>query len=190
MCRLPGLKNLKCTSKAISPALATFVCETSEVDAAPNRPLTGTEARLDLDRISPVHGLVTSQRAEEFSVAVDESCKETLRLRLSQIAKEANIIFADAPKAINATRIEPETRNCAFVDGTGALRKGKIVNLSQIDVLIRTAIIPARDSRIIFQGSHHRLARVVRSFEIGFAAHFYTPIPESKFSSAISFIGG
>lgn len=188
-CTLPGLENISCKSTAISPQSATVVYETVKDIAPKGLSLTGRTAQLDLDRIGPVNGLVTSQCDKELSIAVDQSCRDALRRQLSKIAKEAKITFDEQPKTFNVIRIEPKNKVCAFTDNTGVVRKGKIVNLSQIDILIRTAIIPARDSRIIFQDRHHSLAKVVRSFEIGFVASFYSPIPTHDFSTAIRFGG-
>ncbi len=142
---------------------------------------------LDLDRIGSVHGLVTSQHAEEFSIAANESCKYTLHHWLSQIAKKANVAFDDTPTALNLARIEPKIKNCAFLDNTGTLHKGQIVNLSQIDILIRTAIIPERESNYFPRCPSPPREGLIRN---RLRANFYAPIAESEFSSAISFIDG
>ena len=178
-CDLPEMDRLECKSKSISPAAATFTYDPGKANASARpieRDITGLKAQFHLEQIGSVDGLVTSHDAAEFSVAIDETHREPLRRRLSRIAKDADIPFNDTPTKLSVKRIEPETKNCIFSDGAGTKRKGKIVNLSPIDILIRTAIIPARDSKIIFSGRPHRLAKVIRSFETGFAASFYVPI--------------
>jgi hypothetical protein len=189
-CRLPGLSELKCKTKTVSPAVATFALDDvgAEVAAAADKTLTGQTAHLDLESIGTVHGRVAAQSTKEFSVAIDEDCKDLLRDRLSKIAKDRDLQFEERPAKLDIVRIEPLLRNCVFTDGTGALRKGKIVNLSQIDILIRTAIIPARNSYVIFKGQQQRLATIARSFETGFAAGFCTPIPAGEFSAGIKFV--
>lgn len=189
-CRMPGLDALRCRSRSISPAAAVFAYDLDHAHPAraSGASLTGRKTDLHLDRVGSISGLVTAQDLAEFSVAIDETCRESLRGRLSRIAKDANIPFDETPNRLDITRIEPDKKNCAFSDETGAVRKGKIVNFSQIDILIRTAIIPARNSHVIFRDPQRRLAKVTRSFETGFAANFCMPIPAHTFSAALKFI--
>ena len=89
---------------------------------------------------------------------------------------------------LGISRIEPSMKSCSFADETGTLRKGVVVNLSQIDVLIKTSHVPCLTSRIIFSGSPRRVAEVTRTFEIGFVAKFCIPIPHGEFSAGIQFV--
>ena len=68
------------------------------------------------------------------------------------------------------------------------MRRAKIINISRIEALIKAAPIPPIASHIVFGGIEPRMAEVIRTFEIGFAVQFCTPIPEAQFSASIKLV--
>jgi hypothetical protein len=110
-----------------------------------------------------------------------------LRHKLIRLAGERGIKLDNSSVVANSSirKIEPSNTNCSFTDDRGAVRKGKVVHVSPIDALIKTPTIPRAGSRIVFSGARRYAADVMRTFEIGFAARFCTPIPAAEFSAAL-----
>lgn len=194
-CTMPDGGSTKCKTKTISPEAVNLGYDVETADPPTKRSdeilviLVGSAAHLDLDRIGAFRGVVTSQNSEGFRVAVNEDCKPMLRNKLIHMAADGGISLDDASVVAKSsiTRIEPNIKSCSFTDHTGTLRKGKIVNVSQIDALIKTRFIPPLTSRIVFRGSRRDVAEVTHTFEIGFAVRFCTPIPAEEFSATIKF---
>lgn len=128
---------------------------------------TGSAVNLDLDQIGAFRGVVASKKSEGFRVAVDDKCKPMVRNKLAHMAAEHAISLDDASAAAKSsvTRIEPNIRSCSVLDHTGTLRQGTIVNVSQVDALIRSRIIPPLKSRIVLRGLRRHLAEVTHTFE-------------------------
>lgn len=153
----------------------------------------GSTIHLDVERIGNFHGTLTSQSHEGFQLAIDVDCKGTLIPKLAKMAeaiRKAN--FQEVPAAAKraVTRIEPTVKSCSYTDHMGQPRKGKIINVSPFDALIKAAVVPPVGSHIVFGGKDARVAEVTRTFEIGFAVEFSAPIPKEDFSPSIKFIDG
>jgi hypothetical protein len=151
----------------------------------------GATVYLDLDQIGNFHGAVTAQNAGGFQLAVDVDCKGMLIPKLARLAAIIASRGVEGPAAIAKPvieRIEPTIRTCSYRDHSGVLRKGKIINISRLDALIKAPVIPLMASRIIFGGMEPYTADVTRTFEIGFAVQFCPPIPENQFSASIKLL--
>jgi hypothetical protein len=191
---LPGTCTLRhggsanCKTTMISPEAVNLVYDVQSADTVTKRSdeiSAGSAVHLDLDQIGAFRGVVASKKPGGFQVAVDAECKPMLQTKLAHMAAEYAISLDDASAAAKSTmRIEPNIRSCSFIDHTGTLRKGTIVNLSQIDALIKARIVPPARSRITFRGSHRHLAEVTRAFEMGFAVRFCTLVCPEEFSAA------
>ena len=144
---------------------------------------------LDLDQIGAFRGVLAAQNPEGFQIAVDHDCKSMVGTKLADLASARGISFDETAKheRERITRIEPDNKSCTFTDHKGALRKGKLVNMSRVDALIKAAILPPVATHIVFGGPRQYLAEVTRTFEIGFAIKFCPPIPSEEFSAAIKF---
>jgi hypothetical protein len=191
-CTLPDGASTACKTKTISPKAVDLLYDVQTADPSANRGDAipeGSAAHVDLERIGAFRGVVTSKDSEGFRVAVDEDCRPMLRNKLARVAAERGISLDDgsALAGSSITRIEPLIKACSFTDHLGTLRKGKIVNVSRIDALIRTPVIPPLASRIVFRGSRRDVAEVTHAFEVGFAVRFLIPIPAEEFSIAIKF---
>jgi hypothetical protein len=150
---------------------------------------TGSAVHLDLDQIGAFHGVVAAKKSEGIRVTVDDKCKPMVRDKLTYMAAEHAVSIENASAAgePSITRIEPSIKSCSFLDHTGTLRQGTIVNLSQVDALIRSRIVPPLKSRIVLRGPRRHLAEVTRTFEMGFVVRFCAVIRPEEFSSAIKF---
>lgn len=191
-CSLPDGGFTACKTKTVSPKAVDLVYDVQTGDSSFDRceeMPEGAAAHLALDQIGALRGVVTAQNSEGFRVTVNEDCRPMLRNKLARMAAQRSISLdsGSAAAGSNVTRIEPLIKACSFTDHTGTLRKGKIVNVSQIDALIRTPIIPLLTSRIVFRGSRRDVAEVTHTFEVGFAVRFLIPIPAEEFSIAIKF---
>ncbi len=188
-CSLPNGGSSNCKTTTISPEAVNLVYDVQA--GAPTKRSdeirTGSAIHLNLDRIGTFHGVVASKKPEGFRVAVDDECKPLLRNELTHMAAEhaVGLLEGSAATKSNITRIEPTIKSCNFLDHTGTLRTGIVINVSQIDALIKARIIPPLGSRVTFRGSIRRLADVTRTFEMGFAVRFCNLIPPEEFSAAI-----
>ncbi|MHB8886756.1 MAG: hypothetical protein ACYC5H_17065 [Methylovirgula sp.] len=193
-CLMPNGRSTTCKTRKISSESVELIYDV-QTAGYPIRPPeeipAGSTIHLDLDQIGNVHGVLTAQNSEGFRLAVDVNCKGMLITKLAQMAaarRGGNYDMPGPAVPASVTRIEPNLKACSFTDNTGTLRKGKIINISQIDALIKAPIIPAVGTQIVFGGPQHYEAEVTRSFEIGFAVKFCAPIPAEEFSSAIKFL--
>ena len=189
-CTFPNGGATNCKTTTISSDAVNLVYDGQAASSRSKRAdeiRTGSAVHLNLDQIGPLRGVVASKKSEGFQVAVDDACKPMLRTKLAHMAAEHAISLEDPSQVAKSsiTRIEPNIKSCSFLDHTGTLRKGVIVNLSQADALIKARIIPPVKSRIVFRGSRRHLAEVMRTFEMGFVARFSDLIPVGEFSAAI-----
>jgi hypothetical protein len=111
-------------------------------------------------------------------VQVDREYQPAIRDRLAGMAaNHAVAVERGAGAASKISTVEPAIKRCQFLDHTGTLREGTLVNISEDDALIRARIIPPERSRVVLRGTIQRAADVVRVFEIAFALKFLTPRP-------------
>ena len=191
-CRIPNGGSTKCRTTSISSEAVNLVYDVQTGGPATKRSdeiRAGSAVHLDLDQIGPLHGVVASKKREGLRVAVDDECKPMLRTKLSRMVATHAVSLDDASGVVKSslTRIEPNIRSCSFIDHTGTLRRGVVVNVSQVDALIKARIVPPLKSRITFRGAHRHLAEVTRTFEIGFAVKFCSQISPEEFSAGIKF---
>ncbi len=192
VCTLPGGASAKCqTTKISSESVNIVYAPTPPGEPKPVRDAMpqGAAVNLTLDEVGALRGTLTSQHNNGFEVAVDNAYQTVLGAKLSHIAAKRGIPpqAAPVPSIPIETRIEPVSKDCWFLDHTGTLRKGLIVNLSQIDVLLRSTIIPPMGARIVFRGPHRHAAEVTSIFKIGFMAKFCNQLPVQEFTTAIKF---
>jgi hypothetical protein len=193
-CTMPNGRSTTCKTKTISSESVDLVYDLQTAGYPikyPEEIPAGSTVHLDLEQIGNFHGKVTSQNSEGFQLAVDVDCKGMLITKLAQVAAAIrNTDFSEAPLAArqNVNRIEPNIKMCNYTDHMGQVRKGKIINVSPFDALIKAAIIPPTATHIVFGGKQARVAEVTRTFEIGFAVQFCAPIPEEEFSVSIKFL--
>jgi ribosomal protein S8E len=193
-CTMPNGRTSTCKTKTISSEAVELVYDLKIAGypfKAPEEIPAGSTIHLDLEQIGNFHGMLTSQNLEGFKLAVDVNCKGMLIAKLSRMAAAIRNNRQDHEALVAKTsimRIEPSTKNCSFTDHTGTLRKGKIINVSQVDALIKAPVIPPIATHIVFAGPRAYVAEVTRTFEIGFAVKFCTPIPPDEFSDAIKFV--
>ncbi len=194
LCTLPNGRSTACKTKKISSESVDFIYEggigRNPLKAAEEMP-TGSTMHVDVDQVGKFRGSLTSQSADGFRIAVDSDCKDMLSNKLAHLAAAIrNTNFNEMPQTAkpSVTRLEPDVKSCRFTDHTGASRKGTIINVSQIDALIKSPIVPPVAAHIVFGGVRHYAAEVTRAFEIGFAVKFCPPIPDEEFSAAIKFL--
>ena len=191
---MPNGRSTTCKTKRISSESVELVYDLQTAGfpiRLPEEIPSGSTVHLDVQRIGNFHGVVTSQSSEGFQLAVDVECKGMLITKLAQVAAAIrNTTFDETPLNArrNITRVEPTFKACSFTDDTGHVRKGKIINISPFDALIKAPFIPPISTHIVFGGRQSRVAEVIRTFEIGFAVQFCEPIPENEFSAAMKFI--
>jgi hypothetical protein len=194
LCTLPNGRSMACKTKKISSESVNFIYDLSGTGyrfKLPNDMPAGSTMHIDLDRIGEFHGALTLQNADGFQIAVDGEYKNILSNRLALLATTIrNVGLDDGTGTVkpSITRLEPDTKGCRFTDYTGVVRKGAVINVSQVDALIKAAVIPPVGSHIVFGGPRSYAAEVTRVFEIGFAVKFCPPIPENEFSAAIKFL--
>lgn len=193
LCMLPNGRSGACKTRKISSDLVDLSYE-GAVSAyrfkLPGDLLAGAPMRLDLERIGEFHGALKSQTHDGFQLAVDAECKHLLSNRLAILAstiRKAGLDDATVGKP-SVTRLEPDMKNCRFTDQVGVARKGTIINVSQVDALIKAPVVPPVGAHIVFSGPGRYAAEVTRVFEIGFAVSFSPPIPNGQFSAAIRLI--
>lgn len=195
-CLMPNGRSTTCKTRKISSESVELVYDLQAAGypiKPPEEIPAGSTIHLDLDQIGNFHGLLTAQNSDGFQLAVDVNCKGMLISKLTHMAAAIRASSPDTPVLVarpSVTRIEPNVKDCSFTDSTGTLRKGKIINISQVDALIKAPIIPAVGTHIVFCGPHAYVAEVTRGFEIGFAVKFCAEIPAQEFSPAIKFQGG
>jgi hypothetical protein len=193
-CMMPSGRSTTCKTRKISSESVDLVYDLQTAGYPiryPEEIPIGSTIHLDVDRIGNFHGAVTSQNTEGFQLSVDMACKGMLITKLTQVAAAIRRTTFEEPPATarkNVTRIEPLIKNCSYTDDMGQARKGKIINISVYDALIKAAVVPPVGAHIVFAGRHSRIAEVMRTFEIGFAVQFATPIPDVEFSPAIKFL--
>jgi hypothetical protein len=190
---LPNGQSGGCKTKKVSSEFVEFAYMPPP-DYSPAKPplqaAIGSPVSLDLDGIGKFGGVLTSQSEDGFEISVDPENRSALSTKLAHIAVKRGIGVESAYTVKpGAARIEPTHKDCAFTDHTGTLRKGMVVNLSQFDVLIRTAPanIPPLGVRIVMRGTEWHGAEVAIVFEIGFIAKFCIPIPADRFSTELRF---
>jgi len=193
-CTMPNGRSTTCKTKKISSESVDLVYDLQTAGYPiryPEEIPAGSTIHLDLEQIGNFHGVLTSQNFEGFRVAVDVECKGMLISKLAQVAAAIrNTNFVEPPHEVkrNVVRIEPNVKSCNYTDNMGMMRKGKIINVSPLDALIKAAIIPPIGTHIVFGGPQARVAEVTRTFEIGFSVQFSAPIPEHEFSPNIKFL--
>ncbi len=190
---LPNGESAACKTKKVSSESIDFVYNAPPPNApsAP-RPVmpVGSPVSLDLDEVGACGGVLTSHNEDGFRVAVNKDSRSAVSTKLAHIAVKRGIgVEAMGAMKTGVPRIEPANKNCAFTDHTGMLRTGMIVNLSQFDALIRASatIIPPMGTRIVLRGPVWHGADVISTFEIGFMVKFCLPIPDDKFTTALTF---
>jgi hypothetical protein len=184
--------SVKCKTTSISPEAVNLVCDPPATPASVRGAAemnAGSRVHLNLDQIGPFRGVVASKKAEAVRITVDDDDKPKLRTRLSRMAAERAVTMHEDPKSTKSApmKIEPTITACSFVDHTGTIRRGVVVNITQVDVLIKARIVPPVGSRITFRGSLRQTADVTRNFELGFVARFCSSIPVEAFTPAIKF---
>lgn len=188
---LPDGGSANCRTTTISSEEVHLVYDEQSANPVAKRSdelRTGSAVHLDLDRIGAFHGIVAAKKPEGFQVTVDDKCKPQVRNKLAYMAAEHAISLENGSAAEKSDiRIEPNIKSCSFLDHTGTLRQGTIVNLSQVDALIRSRIVPPLKSRIVLRGPRRHLADVMRTFEMGFVVKFCAVIRPEEFSAAIKF---
>jgi hypothetical protein len=173
VCTLPGGTSAQCQTTKISSDSVNVVYAPSPPGAPkPVREAMpkGAAVNLKLDEVGAFRGTLTSQHNDGFEVAVDSAYQTVLGAKLSHIAAKRGI----APSPLH-------------LDQTGTLRKGLIVNLSQVDMLLRASIIPPMGAQIVFRGARRYAAEVTSIFKIGFMVKFCNQLPVQEFTTAIKF---
>jgi hypothetical protein len=187
VCTQPNGTSFNCETKRISSETVDFAYRSS-IDAQYAKTDVGSSVQCDLDKVGAFKGVIASQNRDGFQVAVDPSSKSLLSAKLAEFAIDRGIkhdvSIAAGPQV---TRVEPKNSACCFTDHQGVLRNGQIVNLSQVDLLVRTRFIPPIPALIVFQGPRRYSAEVTSVFVIGFMARFCNPIAEKDFTSNIRF---
>lgn len=192
-CTLPNGRSTTCKTTRISSESVDLVYDLKTAGyPMRNRDelLAGSTVYLDLDQVGNFHGSVTAQNADGFQLAVGVDCKGVLIPKLARLAA-AIARNLEEPAIIEKSiivRIEPIIQGCSYRDESGVFRKGKIINISRLDALIKAPVIPAIASHIVFGGIETYTAEVTRTFEIGFAVQFRPPIPELQFSASIKLL--
>lgn len=193
-CMMPSGRSTTCKTRKISSESVDLVYDLQTAGYPiryPEEIPIGSTIHLDVDHIGNFHGAVTSQSTEGFQLSVDVACKGMLITKLARVAAAIRrTTFEEPPASARkaVTRIEPHVKNCTYTDDTGQVRKGKIINISVCDALIKAAVVPPIGTHIVFAGRHSRVAEVMRTFEIGFAVQFAAPIPDAEFSPSIKFL--
>lgn len=151
---------------------------------------TGAPAQTERSEFGSSPGAATSDSAESLSTKVDRDGKPVSEKKPDRVLGDCGVPAAADQGVRNSdtARVEPSIKSCTFFDETKILRKGMVVNVSRIDVLIKTTCVPRLGSHVVFSGSPKRTADVTRTFEIGFVARFCIPISGEEFSDAIQFM--
>lgn len=192
-CTLPNGRSTTCKTTRISSESVDLVYDLKTASYPMRGRVelpTGSTVYLDLDQVGNFHGSVTAQNADGFQLAVDVDCKGMLIPKLARLAA-AIARNPEEPAIIEKSvivRIEPVVRGCSYRDDSGLIRKGKIINISRFDALIKAPIIPPVASQIVFGGIEPYTGEITRTFEIGFAVDFRPPIPETQFSASIKLL--
>ncbi len=189
-CTTQNGRSIGCKTTEVSKDAVRFAYDADSVGDPAKRCddlQAGTPMHVDLDQLGAFEGVLAAQYLEGFQIAVDHDCKSMLSTKLAGLAGARGISFDQTavPVREHITRIEPDNKNCAFIDQKGVLRKGRLINVSQVDALITASILPPVAAHIVFNGPRRYLAEVTRTFEIGFAVRFCPPIPREEFSPAI-----
>jgi len=179
-------KTLNCKTGRITAEHIDFVY--SKPTSSADRPQLGSSINITLDRVGEVSGKVSSRSEKGFQLAVDEKSQSLIREKLPQAAAERGL-SSDLTLAGGADiqRIELKSKDCHFIGPHGRRKKGKIVNISQVDALIQASIIPPAHSIIKFEGPRKYAAEVTNAFAIGFICKFSWRIPDNEFSPDLKF---
>ncbi len=138
----------------------------------------GSGVRLHVEELGSLAGVVAAKKPEGLRVRVDSEYRPAIRDKLARMAaNHAVSVERGTGAASKISTIEPSIKRCQFLDHTGTLREGTLVNISEDDVIIRARIIPPERSRIFLRGTIQRAADVARVFEIAFALKFVAPLP-------------
>jgi len=189
---LPNGISTKCHTTKISSRSVDVVYE-PPMPGAPVRPLAilpkGTAVDLNLNEGGALRGVLTSQDKKGFQLSVDTAYQSELGAKIRHIVGQRGAVIEAPvlPSIPIETRIEPTHKDCWFLDQTNTLRKGTIVNVSQIDALLRASIIPPLGAKIIFRGPRRYEAEVSNIFKIGFMVKFGTQLPVQDFNIALKF---
>jgi len=189
--KLANGQTAHCTTKKISSESVDLIFKSPTPEAsklASDKSQVGSAISLDLEEIGAFNGIISSQSKDGFQVAVDSIYKAKLSSKLTDMASKRGIkhdvSIATGP---GITRIELKDKKCSYKDGAGVLRKGRIVNLSQVDALIGAQVIPTIPAIIIFEGARRYAAEVTSTVAIGFMVKFSIPIPATEFSEDLKF---
>jgi hypothetical protein len=138
----------------------------------------GTGVRLHVEELGSLAGTIAAKKREGFDVRIDSEYRPAIRNGLARMAATyAVAVERGAGAASKISTVEPSIKRCHFLDHTGTLREGTLVNISENDALIRAKIIPPEGSRVVLRGTIQRAADVIRVFEIAFALKFLTSHP-------------
>lgn len=179
----PDGEATKCGAKSINPEGVDGACDAKKDREGSGRvgnAVTGPPAQMEMNEFGST---------EAHSAKVESDGQPVSEKKLDRLLSECGTA-ADKERGVRnsaATRIEPIVKSCSFVDETGILRTGIVVNVSQFDALIKTTHVPRLASQIVFSGSPKRTAEITRNFEIGFVAKFSIPLADEEFSDAIQF---
>jgi hypothetical protein len=172
---------LNCKTATIAPDAVQLVYtstagKTAEPRESAEHLPEGSGVRLHVEEVGSLAGVIAAKKPEGFRVNIDREYHASVGDRIARLAaKHVVAIERGAAMSSKITAVEPAVKRCQFLDHTGTLREGTIVNISDDDALIRARIIPPERSRIFLRGTIQRPADVVRVFEIAFALKFVSP---------------
>jgi len=179
-------KALNCKTGHIAAEHIDFVY--SKPPSSADRPQINSSMNVTLDRIGEVSGKVSSCFEKGFQLAVDEKSQSLIREKLPQAAAERGL-SADLTLASGGDiqRIELADKDCHFIGPDGRRKKGRIVNISQVDALIQASIVPPVHSIIKFEGPRKYASEVTNAFTLGFICKFSWRIPDVEFTQKLKF---
>lgn len=191
LCELPNGLNRSCRTKSIGPQSIDVVyrdaMDAGDKRHSPKGGLISGTVQLDLDQVGKFQGVLTTQTAEGFQVAVDPKFSGLLLAKLARYMARGITGHHDQRNGSRAAgeRIVPANSFCTYRDRNGILNKGTLVNISRLDALVKTRSLPELNSLITFSGRRQRRAHVIRCLESGFAALFVDPLVEQEFTADI-----
>jgi len=160
----------------------------SDESATPDRSMIGSPTSLRIDELGEVSGRVAGTFDAGFQFSVDESYRPALVEKLSAavvkrgLNSKVSIAGGDTIK-----RLELKNKNCEFIGPDGRPKSGRILNLSQVDVLIQAISPPKAPSIVVFHGAKKYAAEVTSTFVLGFVARFSWQISDQDFSEDMRF---
>jgi hypothetical protein len=190
LCELPNGLDRSCRTKSIGPQGIDIVyqdaMDANDKRQSPKGGFVSGTVQLDLDEVGKLHGVLTTQTAEGFQVAVDPKFSGLLLTKLARyMARGITGHHDHRGGQSTGERIVPANSFCTYRDRNGILNKGTLVNISRLDALVKTRSLPELNSLITFSGRRQRRAHVIRCLESGFAALFVDPLVEQEFSAEI-----